>query len=134
LSLNRTFKKVPRRESGLPGKGGFWTIDFQYFDYESFRQKSGIILTPDTEKSLSYTTRPLGQPPLISEMQSYEASSASDGSYTVNSQSSSPNGSISDYSLSPNHLSNAQMDTIASDSEYSAGPRRESMNIRNLLN
>jgi hypothetical protein len=76
----------------------------------------------------------LGQPPLISEMQSYEASSASDGSYTVNSQSSSPNGSISDYSLSPNHLSNAQMDTIASDSEYSAGPRRESMNIRNLLN
>ncbi|KAI8583252.1 hypothetical protein K450DRAFT_160336, partial [Umbelopsis ramanniana AG] len=39
LSLNRIFKKVPRQDSGLPGKGGYWTIDLQYFDYETFRQK-----------------------------------------------------------------------------------------------
>lgn len=93
-----------------------------------------MVSSPEKEKTLSYTTRNLGQQQLFNEMQGYEASSGSDASYTVHSQSSSPNGSMSDYSLSPNNVSNDPLGPLASDSEYSAGPRRESMNIRNLLN
>jgi hypothetical protein len=130
------FKKVPRQESGLPGKGGYWTIEFEHFDYEAFRQKASVEIGAGGEKYVSpaYTTLPLTQRALLSEMQYSSSSSPSDASCSTDSMASSPPGSVRDYLSSPGKNMDRQSETIVVHRYYAANSRPASMNIQNLLN
>jgi hypothetical protein len=135
LSLNRIFKKVPRQESGLPGKGGYWTIDFQYFDYETFRQKASVESSIGSERSITgaYTTRPPTQRALLGEIQFSSSAVPSDSCYT-SSMTSSPHSSDNDYFSSPSQNMDQQSNSIDADGDYDSDSRSIPMRIQNILN
>ncbi|KAG2173894.1 hypothetical protein INT44_000007 [Umbelopsis vinacea] len=136
LSLNRIFKKVPRQDSGLPGKGGYWTIDLQYFDYESFRQKSCIesnTSSGDRYSAAAYTTRSPMQRALLGQMQ-YSLSSYTSNMSSTSSLASSPPTSMKDFLSSPRQMTDKQGDPSDNDVVYDSDSRSTPMSIDSLLN
>ncbi|CAO3682700.1 unnamed protein product [Umbelopsis ramanniana] len=136
LSLNRIFKKVPRQDSSLPGKGGYWTIDFQYFDYETFRQKSCVESTTsggDRYSTTAYTTRPPMQRALLGQLQ-YSLSSCTSNMSSTSSLTSSPPNSMRDFLSSPGQMTDKQADSLENDSVYDSDSRSTPMSIESLLN
>ncbi|KAH8556052.1 fork head domain-containing protein [Umbelopsis sp. PMI_123] len=136
LSLNRTFKKVPRQDSSLPGKGGYWTIDFQHFDFETFRQKSCIESSSvgDRYSTSAYTTRPPIQRALLGEIRSSASSYSSNISCSTSSVASSPPSSMKDYYSSPSQTNDRQIGASDNDMEYDFDSRSSAMRIQSLLN